>query len=120
MNKPNAYFDKLMKENLGFNTGRHELKRPTTAVLAWRPKIPFLTFEKAMPTRGETELFNQKQLHAKVMNDRVMENNLRKFVHSPDRVKPAVKRSQSHEAISIEKKAKESATSTKPKQDVTD
>lgn len=64
MNEQNAHFDKLqaqaMKENQGFNIGRHENQRPTTAVLTWRPKKPFLTYEKKVTTKGEDEVFYQK------------------------------------------------------------
>lgn len=88
MNEQNTHFDKLMamapKENQGFNIGRHERQRPTTAVLAWRPEKPFLTYEKKVTPKGEVELSNNKLLHAKIMNDRVMENNLRKFVPSKE------------------------------------
>ena len=46
MNEVNAHFDRLDKENHGFNMGRVYGDRPTTAVLAWRPNTPFLTYEK--------------------------------------------------------------------------
>ena len=41
------------KENLGFNAGRRTGKRPSTAVLAWRPETPFLTYEKMPPNAAE-------------------------------------------------------------------
>lgn len=79
MNDANAHFDKLQaqmnKENLGFNVGRHDGKRPSTAVLAWRPNKPFLTYEQRCLTKGQEQDFNNKRLHAKVMNDRVQTYN---------------------------------------------
>ncbi len=79
MNETNAYFDKqqalMNKENQGFNMGRHGIQRPSSAVIAWRPQNPFLTYEKTCLTNGEIENFTNKSLHAKIMNDRVQVNN---------------------------------------------
>ena len=66
MNEANAHFDREMekmrqrmeKENQGFNMGRHELQRPSTAILAWRPRNPFVTYEKAALTQAERHEFN--------------------------------------------------------------
>ena len=71
MDEPNAHFDKLGKENQGFNVGRHEGKRPTSAILAWRPRNPFLTYEKATLTDAQLEEMDSKKLHSTIMNDRV-------------------------------------------------
>ena len=60
--------------------GRHGIQRPSSAVIAWRPQNPFLTYEKTCLTNGEIENFTNKSLHAKVMNDRVQVNNQNKFV----------------------------------------
>ena len=82
MNKVNAHFDaehaRMNKENQGFNMGRHPPhKRPTTAVIAWRPRKPFLTFEKAFNTKGQQQVHDAKRLHAKIMNDCIQTNNLK-------------------------------------------
>ena len=71
MNEANAHFDKLEKENQGFNVGRHQGARPTSAVLAWRPRNPFLTYEKPTLTDAQEHVLAQKQLHAKIMTDRL-------------------------------------------------
>ena len=72
MNEANAHFDKLDKENQGFNVGRHQGGgRPTSAILAWRPRIPFLTYEKPTLTHVQEHIHTNKRLHAKVMDDRV-------------------------------------------------
>ena len=91
MNKPNAAFDyeqaKRNKENQGLNMGRHPFgKRPTTAVLAWRPKKPFVTFEKAFNMRGKQQELDEKHLHAKIMNDCIQTNNLK---HVPEHLLPS-------------------------------
>ena len=79
MDSPNAYFNKqqerLNKENQGFNVGRKAGERPSTAVQMWRPKNPFLTYEKPFPTKAMLKDFTQKRLHAKVMNERVQVYN---------------------------------------------
>jgi len=90
MNEANAYFDKLRarmdKENQGFNAGRLNGQRPSTATLNWRPKKPFLTFEKACPTTAQEKDFNSKRLRAKVMNDRIQVFNLQSV---PDHLLPS-------------------------------
>ena len=75
MNEPNAHFDRLEKENQGFNIGRHEGQRPTSATLAWRPRNPFLTYEKPALTDAQIQEFDSKKLHATIMNDRVQTYN---------------------------------------------
>ena len=86
MNEPNAHFDRLEKENQGFNVGRHEGQRPSTAVLAWRPRNPFLTYEKPVLTSGQLQELEGRQLHAKIMNERVQIYN-QQFV--PDELLPS-------------------------------
>lgn len=51
--------------------GRHERERPNTAVLAWRPRNPFLTYEKATLNDAQLYELENKKLHAKIMDDRV-------------------------------------------------
>ena len=48
----------MEKENHGFNKGRHEGQRPSTAILAWRPRNPFLTYEKAALTKAQQHELN--------------------------------------------------------------
>ena len=49
-------------------------------------------------TIGQVQVFDSKRLHAKVMNDRVMDNNMRKFVPKEDGL-PTLKRSHSCEQL---------------------
>ena len=55
-------------------------------MLAWRPRNPFLTYEKATLTNGQIQELENKQLHAKIMNDRVQIYN-QQFV--PDELLPS-------------------------------
>ena len=81
MNEANAHFDEIfdtfLKENQGFNCGRHERGRPSTAILGWRPNKPFLTYERAPMTKGQNQVHTVKRMHSKVMNDRVQVYNTR-------------------------------------------
>ena len=117
MNRPNAHFDKVMqerlvKENQGFNMGRRTGTRPTTAVLAWRPANPFLTYERDPMTEAESKVFNSKHIHAKVMNDRIMVNN-QAFVpgfYEPPSKSKTLKKSHSQEHLSVARNPKPQST----------
>jgi len=58
-------------------------------------------------------VFNSKRLHSKVMNDRIMDNNIRKFVPKGDDL-PTLKRSHSCEHLTAgEKETKRQKTEKK-------
>ena len=81
--------------------GRNYGQRPATSVLAWRPRNPFITYEKEFLSRAQVHEFDRKSLHAKIMDDCIQQRN-QKYV--PELLLPtgelawAPKKPRSHSA----------------------
>jgi len=72
-------------------------------------------------TKSQLKVFDHRQLHSKVMKDRIMDNNLRKFgPKGNEKKQPTLKKSNSQEHLTAAEKITKESIDRNDRKDVTE